>query len=57
MTEIKPGDLQSYNQLIIQATITIADVEAAIEEWQENPPDEKYETILEAEVVEEVENE
>lgn len=50
---IEPGELQSLNQLIIQATVTEADVSKAIEQWEEEPPDEKYRSILEAEVVEE----
>ncbi len=50
-SEINPGDLQSYVELIRQADITIEDVQKAIAEWEENPPDEEFATILEAEVV------
>ena len=54
MNEINPGDLQSYVELIRQADVTIEDVEKAIAEWSENPPDEEFATILEAEIVEEL---
>ena len=49
-SEINPGDLQSYAELIREAEVTIEDVENAIAQWQENPPDEDYATILEAEI-------
>lgn len=52
MSDIKPGDLQTYYSLINQADVSLEDVERAVEEWAENPPEEKYDRILEAELVE-----
>ncbi|MGL5878019.1 MAG: hypothetical protein ACRC2V_09610 [Xenococcaceae cyanobacterium] len=46
--KLKPGDLQTYYELIKQAEITIEDIEAAIQDWQDDPPDDDYATILEA---------
>ncbi len=50
MSDIKPGDLQTYVELIRQADVKIEDIENAIAQWQENPPDDEFATILEAEI-------
>ncbi len=52
MSDIKPGDLQTYVELIRQADVKIEDIDNAIAQWQENPPDDEFATILEAEIVE-----
>ena len=52
-SKIEPGDLQSYSELVTQANVTVEDIKEAIAEWQDNPPEEKYKTILETEIVEE----
>ena len=57
MNDIEPGNLQTYNQMMVQSTVTEANVDEAKQEWQDNPPDEDYATMLEAEVIEGEESE
>ena len=51
--DIKPGKLRSHSEMMQDANVSDRDIEKAKQEWQDNPPDDKYREILEAEIEDE----